>query len=227
MDMVLHCACAGGHDDVVAWLVGLGADVNAHGYDAWTPLHSVGRSSSRCLQLLLDAGADAGIASSDEGCIPLHYAFDSADCTALLINARPAGVKAIDNDGRSPLHIFAAHGTANVCLLLLDAGSFVDAMDNDGRTPLYWAFCYGKRDNGELLLDRSAQLDCVKLDIFFNAFPEWAVSFVARRHACRGSCWAVLELARRRGQVVGGNNRDVLGLLARIILDNRHAEPWQ
>ena len=95
-----------------------------------------------------------------------------------------------------------------------------------GDTPLYLALRHNKRDVAELLLDHGAHLEVVKLDGSLRAIPDWAVSFVARRNACRSSCWAVLELARRRSCVIGGNTRDVLGLLARMIWDQRRDESW-
>ena len=52
------------------WVLGLGANKNARDNGGWTPLHwAAYNSHPRCVQLLLEAGADAGIASND-GSIP-------------------------------------------------------------------------------------------------------------------------------------------------------------
>lgn len=218
---VLHHACWGGHHDIVEWLLGLGANKNPRDRFGRTPLWvATLLKHPRCVQLVLAAGADAGIARND-GRIPLHYAYDSADCTALLISAHPAGVNVVDNDGETPLHAAARRGIADVCRLLVAAGNAIDVVDNNGFTPLYWALCYDKHDVAELLLDRGARLDRVKLDDDLKSIPEWAVSFVASRNACRSSCWAVLELARRRSRVIGGNRRDVLRLIAKCMWELR------
>ena len=130
----------------------------------------------------------------------------------------------VNKVGRIPLHNAANFGIVDTCALLLDAGSTIDAVDNEHHTSLYRALRWGKRDVAELLLDRGAQLDLVQLDGYLEAIPDWAVSFVARRNACRSSCWAVLELARRHSSVIGGNNRDVLRLIARLVWDQRRDE---
>jgi hypothetical protein len=177
----------------------------------------------------LEVGADASIADV-EGSIPLHYARNSAACAALLLAAHPAGVNAVDKYGGTPLHDAAWSGTADVCChfcpLLLDAGSMVDVVNNAGFTPLYLALRKGKRANAALLLDRGARLERVKLDKHLEAIPDWAVSFVACRKSCRASCWALLELARRRSRVIGGNSRDVLCLISRVVWESRHEETW-
>lgn len=219
---VLHYACYGGHAHVVEWLLGFGADVNARDKFGSTPLcRAADNSHPRCIQLLLEAGADPGIATNF-GVIPLHCVYDSAECAALLIAAHPAGVNAVDKDGWTPLHWVARSGRADVCRLLLDAGSMVDVVSNDGFTALYVALRNGKRDVAELLLERGALLQHVKLDWGLKSIPRWVASFVARRNACRSCCWAVLELARRRSRVIGGNRRDVLRLVAKCLWALRH-----
>lgn len=153
--------------------------------------------------------------------IPLFHAYGSVKCAALLINARPADVNAIDSDGCTALHIVGHYGTLDVFRLLLDAGSVMEKMDHAGRTPLYWAFCEDRRKIAELLLDRGAQLEGVKLDGLLNSIPEWAISFALRRAACRLSSRAVLQLARRCSRVIGGNGKDVLRLISRLIWGSR------
>lgn len=222
----LHNACQGGWDEVAAWLIGVGADVDAQNSLGWTPLHCCAfNNSSRCAHLLLEAGADAAIATND-GKIPLNFAYMSAECCALLIAAHPTGVYHVRRDGTTPLHRAADLGLPEVCHVLLEAGSVVDAVDKGGHTPLYGAICSELRENAELLLDHGAQFERATFDLDASEIPEWAVSFVARRNACRSSCRAMLELTRRRSQVIGTNNRDVLGLIARIIWHSRRDKSW-
>jgi ankyrin repeat protein len=114
-------------------------------------------------------------------------------------------------------------GNLEVAYLLLDAGSDVNAVDYWGRTPLYWAIFSEKHVLSKLFLDRGARLDLVKS----LPIPEWATAFVACRNACRSSCYAMLELARRRSNVIGGNRRDVLGLIARLVWASRREELWE
>lgn len=220
----ISIACRNKHDHLVSYFIGLGANVNARDNAMWTPLHdAVNYSATRCVDLLLDAGADASITTST-GLIPLQVAFDSVECATRLIAAYPGGIHAVDIYGSTTLHSTCrCSGNLEVARLLLDAGSDVNAMDNEGRTPLYWAIYTNRRELGELLLDRGARLDLIKS----LPIPEWATAFVALRQACRSSCYAMLELSRRRSSVIGGNRRDALGLIARMMWNTRQNEAWE
>lgn len=199
MRTLLHRACEGEHPHIVAWLLRLGAKVNVRDLYGYTPLHWAIQKDSRCVLLLLDAGADAE-ASNNEGNIPLHYVQSVAECMKLL-TANPAGVFAVNMDGRTPLHSCASEcEAAEVCRLLLEAGSSVDAFDKSGRTPLCEALRHNFRSHAEVLLDHGARLELVKLDRWFQEVPEWAV---AHRKYCR-SC---LALARRRN-IIWGNRQE-------------------
>jgi ankyrin repeat protein len=90
---------------------------------------------------VLEAGANV-IEEDDDGAIPLHFAYSSAECVALLINAYPASVNAVS---KQPLHQAARFGTLDFVCSLLDAGSNVDTVDKNGHTPLFWALRERKR----------------------------------------------------------------------------------
>ncbi len=51
-----------------------------------------------------------------------------------------AGVKAVDKDGRTPLHDVARSGSdymGQAIRQLIEKGAYVKAVDKDGRTPLH------------------------------------------------------------------------------------------
>jgi ankyrin repeat protein len=63
----LHSAVAGNQDDVVAVLIGAGADVNATQRHGWTPLHGAAQNGAEAtVDRLLAAGADRA-ARNDDG----------------------------------------------------------------------------------------------------------------------------------------------------------------
>lgn len=198
----------------------MGADVNVRGPGGWTPLHWAAKSHPRCVQLLLDAGAGAAIANN-HGNIPLHEACKSAECAALLVTAHPAGVNTVfGKEGETPLHCAVKFAAVDVVRVLLGGGSNVDAVNNDGATPLFRALREDRRDIAELLINHGA-----RARYFNDQLPDWARSMMAR-HACQLSCRAILELARRRSRVIGGNARDVLRLVAKMVWDGRRDQLW-
>lgn len=224
---LIHSACARGHVHVMEWLIKIGANVNCIGCDGWTPLHYAAHYlNPHCVQLLLAAGADASIAN-DDGSIPLHYAKNSDGSTELLIAAYPAGVSVTDNMGCTPLHSCAEHGTFAACSALLNAGGDVNAMDKRGRTPLYLALYWNKPNVIERLLEKNPRLDLVVGTHRLSRLPKWVASFLECREACRASCYAILELARRRSRIIGGNRRDALGLVAKMIWKSRKEKEWK
>ena len=63
----LHSAASGRHADVIALLLGAGADPNARQSGGWTPLHAAtANDDETSVRLLLEAGADPA-ATNDDG----------------------------------------------------------------------------------------------------------------------------------------------------------------
>lgn len=212
---LLHLASWGGHEEVVAWLLEVGADCNARNLFGETPLHFASMqhpSHWRCVELLLEAGADAGVASNP-GVLPLHCAGSSVECTTKLIAAYPQG---IHQNGNNPLHTAVARGAAGVCRVFLESGCAVDAVDRFGHTALYYAFLGDQRYCADTLLRYGADLKCVE------AIPNWVFS----RDSCVAACFAVLQLAKRRSPIVGVNGRDVLRIVAWMVWKRRTDDVW-
>lgn len=87
--MALHCAAWKGHEAVVVWLLGEGADVHAHNdNDHWgtTALHAAAHANQAGIaQRLIDAGADVN-ARDREGRTPLfHTTFHKAKAAAQVL----------------------------------------------------------------------------------------------------------------------------------------------
>lgn len=229
LNTALTYACRGGHPHVIRWLLSIGANPNlvlVHSlavFPECSPLLLTAMNNHViCAQLLIEAGADPRIVSGYCRAIPLHSAFCSVECSALLIRAYPAGIHVKDRRGYIPLHYAAEYGALDVCKMLLDAGSVVDARSEFDHTSLKTALINDQRAVTKLLLEYGAQMSNVNM----KPIPHWAVVFVECRDACRETSRALLELARRRSPVIGGNNRDVLGLIAKIVWHSRYDESW-
>lgn len=143
--------------ELVNWLVGAGADVNATDHGGRTPLMEAARRSASIVKLLLGADADANVADQN-GCTPLMEAatMGNVESVELLLDAG-ADINATDQAGHTPLMDAARGGSAEVVKLLLDAGAEADAVDPLGQTPLMCAAGEGTEDVVKLLLGVGAK----------------------------------------------------------------------
>jgi ankyrin repeat protein len=94
----LHCAVWKGHQEIVEFLLGAGADVNAQNSNAhWgtTPLHAAAHANQAAIaKLLIENGADVN-ARDLEGRTPLdHTDFHKAKAVARLLLAQSCGKQA-------------------------------------------------------------------------------------------------------------------------------------
>ena len=92
---------------------------------------------------------------------PLHLAAQlcpSAGPARLLLEAK-AQVDILDAEGRTPLHLAAQRGTADIVEALVASGAEADARDGDGYTPLHMAARAGQRATLRALLLAGADGD--------------------------------------------------------------------
>lgn len=196
-------------------------------WDGETPLHYASRSGHpHIVEYMVMSGSNVN-ALDDFKRTPIYLAAanNSRRCVQMLIDLG-ADTSISDDEGKTLLHA-AVNSLECVTLILSVHPHDVNSFDGFRNTPLSLAFRTVKRDVIELLLDCGARLDLVKLDDYYlKEIPKWAVSFVARRKACRNACWAILELVKRRSKEIRGNGRDALGLVARAVWALRKNEMW-
>ena len=135
---LLFAACHG-RAEAVELLVQHGADVElmatGFGTRGGTALHyaaeHAGASTTRCIEILLAAGADANVTTDVVTRTPLQHLLDSGrskqtitSCAALLINS---GARVTDRPGRVGEHIISAIEGNNreVAKMLLRAGAVI------------------------------------------------------------------------------------------------------
>eukprot|EP00127_Corallochytrium_limacisporum_P007017 Clim_evm25s240 gene=Clim_evmTU25s240 len=146
----LHEACSTGRPEIVKWLIGESKKQGFAMIDMlkradWTPLMLACASrepgSSRCAEILLEAGADATLRNKD-GWDALHIAIrepgNSLSLLARLPMARDMGA----GNGRTYFHTACLHGRVRALILLIlrsVAGEWRDCMqrDNSGCNPLH------------------------------------------------------------------------------------------
>ena len=152
----LMTAAAAGHEAVVAWLLGAGAQINLRDRDGFTALdYAAAFGHEEIVRVLIRAGADLN--SVD------HYGFRPVGVAALLGSA--GAVRAMAQAGAdltatsefqafSPLHAAARYGHAEVVRELLAAGADPETKAYNS-TPLEMALDRGHADVVALLATSS------------------------------------------------------------------------
>ncbi len=157
----LHAAANGGKKDVVEFLIGKGATVDAKGaYYELTPLYYAALHNYEDIaDLLLVKGANVNAKDKDHGGFTLlnHAIWDhSKDAVKLLID-KGANVNAKDNsDGWPPLFYAIWENDKDMAELLISKGADVEAKDNECLTSRDLAAREGYQDLVELLTPKDA-----------------------------------------------------------------------
>jgi ankyrin repeat protein len=153
--------------DTVRWLLNHKAEVNAQGFNGYTPLHNAAYNGQlQASQMLIEHNADIHVRNAF-GMTPLHDAAAgevNLDIMQVLLD-HGANPNARDNENSTPLHHsswwkaggFAHHqGTVEGTRLLLKHGAMIDAKDNEGRTPLQLALEHRRDDIATCLKEHGA-----------------------------------------------------------------------
>ena len=173
-ESALQLAASLGNVDVVRRLLDQGADPNALGRDT-TPLGVAAyQGDPEIVALLLSRGADSNRAVPGSrrerhgtplsmALMPVSGAPQRNDdvrrlrVVSLLLDAG-ADVDLRDRQGRTLLHVVAAHGDLKAAELLLSRGAAINVVDAQGSTPLHLAVREGHAAVAAQLLDRGADV---------------------------------------------------------------------
>ena len=143
--------------EILAVLIGAGADVNKPDLNGNTPLHKaaevLGSTSSGAVQYLISHGANVD-QPNREGKTPLHIAAlhgCGSSIFNVLIKAK-AKINVSDNDGKTPLHAAAqSYGGKQLIEKLILAGANMTLQDNQGKTALDLAQEEGHKEIVEVI----------------------------------------------------------------------------
>ena len=173
----LVAALAKRHRRIAKLLRDGGAELNVHGYDNETPLHSAASHGnlelvSEVSELILDYGADVNVRNVNNW-TPLHYACQgfrhplansdeprSFPEVARLLLECGADVDAQTNSSSTPLHIAALSERIEVVRVLLKHGAESGVQNEEGKTALQIAAARGYNKIMDLLSEH-ARPGCV------------------------------------------------------------------
>lgn len=152
----LHKACIKDHDELVVFLLGHGANVDARDNRSRTPLHMACYSCHAVAQALIEAGADVN-AKDIRVRTPLHDAIEAGrtDILQLLLD-HGSDMEVRDKHGYAPIHYACKFGNATTVQFLLEKGADANAQSKHKHTPLHVACHNGHTETVRLLLDHGA-----------------------------------------------------------------------
>ena len=145
----LHHAAAHCGPKVIETMIAKGADVNAldKNEDGTSPLHKAAEGgNAAAIPLLLDAGADVGLATAaGETSLLLASMYGHGEAAKALISAG-CNVGIGDAKDRTPLHFAARNGDNDIVQALASAGANLDAADDLDQTPSQILVAFGEND---------------------------------------------------------------------------------
>jgi ankyrin repeat protein len=148
-----------GHQETIQLLVDRGASVNTPDVHGRTPLMSCVRTGNVELgEFILKKGADVNHRGF-RGQTALFGAAQQGQAQ-LVASLLTAGARPDIPDStysRTPLHLAAVSGYADIATLLMDAGGAIDRQDGRGNTPLELASRHGHTQVAEVLVARGAE----------------------------------------------------------------------
>ncbi|XP_018302806.1 ankyrin repeat domain-containing protein 16 [Mycetomoellerius zeteki] len=167
MKRPLHEAAQIAHEDILKYLLGKGASVDALKRGDWTPLMLActksGLTACQCIDALLAANANACLRNKD-GWTPLLIACRTGDENVIniLLKHLPKCIDDRSNNGRSALHIAAFHGHERVINLLVASNvNLLNAQDSSGSSPLHEAMKHRNLDAAKCIIYLGANVNLV------------------------------------------------------------------
>lgn len=135
-DTPIHLAAAGGHADVIRYLLEQGVPVDIGDNEGTTPLGVAAiHGDVEIARLLIDSGARID-AADQNGETPLHWAaYNGQPEFARMLIALGSDVNARKTNGSTPLHGAAFYDHPECVRLLLESGADVDARTSGLYTP--------------------------------------------------------------------------------------------
>lgn len=133
----LHYAAMGGKTEMVSWLLGNGAAVNARDVGGYSPLVLALRNGKTDVaKILVKAGADIGVLDNLGGGVLASAAYLGDSDLVEMILDRGGEVNRANELGLTPLHLATLANSKPVMKLLLGHGADANAKDKTSETPL-------------------------------------------------------------------------------------------
>ncbi|KAK5642668.1 hypothetical protein RI129_008835 [Pyrocoelia pectoralis] len=158
----LHCAAMFDHPDIVEYLIGEGAEINAADKEKRSPLLlAASRGGWKTVHTLIRLGADINVKDINRRNV-LHLVVmnggrleqfanevNKSKCQSNLLQL----LNEKDNTGCSPLHYASREGHIRSLENLIRLGAVINLKNNNNESPLHFAARYGRYNTLKQLLD--------------------------------------------------------------------------
>jgi len=166
----LHCAALSGFEDIVAFLIEQGSNVNATDDNLCTPLHDAStRGHNHIVETLLEAKANVHSLDNAQR-TALHYAtlseHQGTQSVVKSLIEHKTKINQKDINGNTALHNAVRLGCKNNVFRLLEAGANINVQNINGRAPVHEASFNGHTSVLLMLLQRGANVHL--LDVNFR-----------------------------------------------------------
>ncbi|XP_015120124.1 ankyrin repeat and KH domain-containing protein 1 isoform X6 [Diachasma alloeum] len=162
-DTALTLACAGGHEELVEFLLSRGADIEHRDKKGFTPLILAATAGhQKVVEILLNHGADIEAQSERTKDTPLSLACSGGRFEVVeLLLTRGANKEHRNVSDYTPLSLAASGGYVNIIKLLLSHGAEINSRTGSklGISPLMLAAMNGHTAAVKLLLDMGSDIN--------------------------------------------------------------------
>ena len=158
LSLALHTTLLSNDIDLMDWIKGQGADINAAVIAGTTPMHSAAMGSALpAMEWLKEQGADIN-APNSSGNTPMHAAaFKNAVDAMEWLKEQGADIYARDDLNQTPMHWAARGNSVNAMKWLKSEGANINAWDSVSQNPMHIAMTSNSEDAVEWLANNGGQ----------------------------------------------------------------------
>ncbi|XP_069689853.1 ankyrin repeat domain-containing protein 26-like isoform X3 [Periplaneta americana] len=129
--------------------------------DLPSPVDQSTPTDEHCTGFEQSFGYHVDLSGKDKTITKLHKAAWQGNLEKLKVNMKKIDIDVVDRLNRTPLHLAAAQGHANVVWFLLGNKANFNICDNEGKTPFLKAIECGHKETIQIMLERGVDINTI------------------------------------------------------------------
>jgi ankyrin repeat protein len=165
-------------------------------------------TEEKLYKLLSEGGASLYARDAENGFTVLHwfanagYNIKNFPLWRLVLN-HPLGrelIKAVDDEGATPLHRAAINNCLAIAEYLLEHGADIEAVDKHGFRPLHYAVRFARLETGKMLIEKGADVNALVEEGKPQTSPlQMARGFAKEGEASKQFLLPLMKLLKKKG----------------------------